>query len=110
MPSLCYLFGAMTVNGTIQNRLTQQTGLAFWPVSNSNHNDIDSPRQVQRGVRLQFSIAGVRNFCGVGFCQENLLTLRYREQSFVTFPSRRQHNPQHRRDIYPFPGTNVLPA
>jgi hypothetical protein len=49
-----YQFGTATVNGVVQNQLTQFTGSTLGSVSNSNNNNIYSPRQIQLGVRLQF--------------------------------------------------------
>jgi hypothetical protein len=49
-----YAFGTATSGGSTYSTLTQYTGAAFGSVSNSNNNNIYSPRQVQLGARLHF--------------------------------------------------------
>jgi hypothetical protein len=49
-----YAFGTASTGGTTVSTLTQYTGAAFGSVSNSNNNNIYTPRQIQLGVRLQF--------------------------------------------------------
>ena len=49
-----YSFGTATANGQTINVLNQFTGSVFGSVSNSNNNNIYTPREIQLGVRLQF--------------------------------------------------------
>jgi hypothetical protein len=50
-----YAFGTATnAAGQAYSTLTQYTGAAFGSVSNSNNNNIYSPRQIQLGARFQF--------------------------------------------------------
>ena len=52
--STAYSFGTQTANGQTINTLTEFTGSTVGSISNSNNNNIYSPRQIQLGVRLQF--------------------------------------------------------
>lgn len=52
--STAYSFGTTTTNGQTINTLSEFTGSPFAAPTNSNNNNIYSPRQVQLGVRLQF--------------------------------------------------------
>ena len=49
-----YAFGTATAGGSTYSTLTQYTGAAFGSVSNSNNNNIYTPRQIQLGARLHF--------------------------------------------------------
>lgn len=49
-----YTLGTTTINGVQTNTLTQFLGSPFGAATNSNNNNIYSPRQLQLGVRLQF--------------------------------------------------------
>ena len=49
-----YSLGTSTINGVQTNTLTQFLGSPFAAATNSNNNNIYSPRQIQLGVRLQF--------------------------------------------------------
>ncbi|MGA9667702.1 MAG: TonB-dependent receptor [Terracidiphilus sp.] len=49
-----YSFGTSTVNGQAVNTLTEFTSSPFGAATNSNNNNIYTPRQVQLGARLQF--------------------------------------------------------
>ncbi len=49
-----YTLGTTTVNGVQTNTLTQFLGSTFGAATNSNNNNIYTPRQIQLGVRLQF--------------------------------------------------------
>lgn len=49
-----YTLGTTTINGVLTNTLTQFLGSPFAVATNSNNNNIYSPRQIQLGVRLQF--------------------------------------------------------
>ncbi len=49
-----YTLGTTTINGALTNTLTQFLGSTFGAATNSNNNNIYTPRQIQLGVRLQF--------------------------------------------------------
>ena len=49
-----YTLGTTTTNGVTTNTLTQFLGSPFGAATNSNNNNIYTPRQIQLGVRLQF--------------------------------------------------------
>ncbi|MGB8534974.1 MAG: carboxypeptidase regulatory-like domain-containing protein [Acidobacteriaceae bacterium] len=49
-----YTLGTTTANGVTTNTLTQYLATPFSAATNSNNNNIYSPRQIQLGVRLQF--------------------------------------------------------
>ncbi len=49
-----YNFGTQTVNGQSQNILSQFVGAPLFAPTNSNNNNIYTPRQIQLGVRLLF--------------------------------------------------------
>jgi hypothetical protein len=49
-----YTLGTTTINGVHTNTLTQFLGSPFGAATNSNNNNIYTPRQLQLGVRLEF--------------------------------------------------------
>jgi TonB-dependent receptor-like protein len=49
-----YTLGTTTINGVLTNTLTQFLSSPFGGATNSNNNNIYTPRQIQLGVRLQF--------------------------------------------------------
>ena len=49
-----YTLGTTTINGVQTNTLTQFLGSPFGVATNSNNNNIYTPRQLQLGVRLEF--------------------------------------------------------
>jgi hypothetical protein len=49
-----YSFGTSTTNGQTINTLTEFLGAPLRAATNSNNNNIYTPRQIQLGVRLQF--------------------------------------------------------
>jgi hypothetical protein len=49
-----YSFGTSTVGGQTINTLSEFTGSPFGAPTNSNNNNIYTPRQMQLGARFQF--------------------------------------------------------